>query len=88
LRRWKADGAPLGLRKIEEIGADEWAGDARDMAIDAASLGAKISGRIAVSPRARGRGADADTLYRPCEAITHPIIPTGLALYELLQPAA
>src|SRR6476619_5325389 len=31
---------------------------------------------------------DADTLYRPCEAITHPIIPTGLALYELLQPAA
>jgi hypothetical protein len=43
------------------------------------------------SPSARGHEAgerDADTLYRPCEAITHPIIPTGLALYELLQPAA
>jgi len=71
LRRWKADGAPLGLRKIEEIGADEWAGDARDMAIDAASLGAKISGRIAVSARARGRGADLPPIIkRKSRAIT------------------
>ena len=54
-----ADGALLNLLKIldllkiEEIGADEWAGDARDIGDRRRLLGARISVRIATAARTR-----------------------------------